>query len=266
MLNIKTKAPEEGLLSYIKECYFFQKNTLEKKYIPVIDDCCYDFIFFEESNSILEYSTDKKQIKIEFKIFTIHNLQPPYKIKLNEKFTFFTIKVQPWMNSFFFSNIKKDGVFSLNEYDRFNIIELHRRIRKESLIDKKFRVTESFFLELDLFLSKTSLLVKEICEFIYKKKGIVTVNELSKRYSMSRQYLNRVFKKEVLYSLKRFITTVRILDLIKYKIKTTTISLTEISYKYNYFDQSHFIRDFKQVCGVKPKYFFENLPEFMLRH
>ena len=108
--------------------------------------------------------------------------------------------------------------------------------------------------------------VKALCLYIYDKEGVLTVNDLSAVFNKSRQYLNKVFKQEVMYGLKKFIITVRILALVKYKVKNTDISLTQLSYAYGYFDQSHFIRDFKNVCGVTPRHFFNNIPEFMLRH
>ncbi len=109
-------------------------------------------------------------------------------------------------------------------------------------------------------------LVRTICETIYEKRGMVTVNELSDQFQRSRQYLGKIFKKEVMYSLKKFIITVRILDLVKYRAKHAEVSFTELSYDYGYFDQPHFINDFKKVCGVAPLEFFNNLPEFLLRH
>jgi AraC family transcriptional regulator len=38
-------------------------------------------------------------------------------------------------------------------------------------------------------------------------------------------------------------------------MKTTKMSLTEIAYECNFYDQSHFIRSFREVAGVSPKHF-----------
>jgi AraC-like DNA-binding protein len=125
---------------------------------------------------------------------------------------------------------------------------------------------DELMLQKNIDLTNSMLFVKSIVQFIEEKKGILTVNELSEHFNKSRQYLNRIFKKEVLYSLKYFITAIRILSLVKYKSKHNDVALTAICYDYGYFDQPHFIADFKKVCGVTPTRFFNNLPEFMLRH
>ena len=114
--------------------------------------------------------------------------------------------------------------------------------------------------------SDVKSLVQSMCHTIQARRGMVSVNEISEQYQKSRQYLNKVFKQHVLYSLKKYITTVRILDLVKHKSRQPDLSLTELAYQYGYFDQAHFINDFKNVCGVNPRYFFNNLPEFILRH
>jgi AraC-like DNA-binding protein len=33
-------------------------------------------------------------------------------------------------------------------------------------------------------------------------------------------------------------------------------NLTSLAYENGYYDQAHFIRDFKEFTGVSPKYFF----------
>lgn len=96
------------------------------------------------------------------------------------------------------------------------------------------------------------LFVKSVCETIFKLEGKVAVNDLCNEFGKSRQYLNRAFKQEVFYSLKHFIITVRILSLIKFKLNENSITLTELCYDYGYFDQSHFIRDFKRVLVLLP--------------
>ncbi len=177
--------------------------------------------------------------------------------------TFFVIKLQPWVNAYFFSDIKEKGVVDI-ENDQ--LATLWQQLFKEVSVDLRFDLAKTFMEAQDIRLSPSMILACEICEYVYMQQGKVTVMELSDHFGKSRQYLGKVFKKEVMYPLKKFIITVRILDLVKYKAKHPEISLTELGYLYGYFDQPHFINDFKKVCGVQPTYFFNHLPEFMLRH
>lgn len=198
-------------------------------------------------------------------MFTIHNLKPPYRIEGTDTLTFFTIKLQPWTNAHFFSSLENEGVVDIAKFDS-QVLPFFQQVFAIDEVSGKFTLADDF-MNANLFeLTPSMELVKEICEYVYESKGKITVNQLSEHFNRSRQYLGKVFKKEVMYSLKKFILTVRILDLVKYKAKNPNVLLTRLGYDYGYFDQPHFINDFKKVCGVNPLQFFNNLPEFLLRH
>ncbi|RAU82857.1 helix-turn-helix domain-containing protein [Pontibacter arcticus] len=263
---IETRHPEKSLQSVLKEYYFIhiQSNSVIK-HIPIIDDCCYDFVFFKEMDGSFSYSSKNDFIPLSNKVFTIHNLKPPYKITIQHTLTFIAIKVQPWANAYFFSAVKASGVVDLVNYDA-SLLDLHDKLFNEQPLANRYSTVDQYMKNKCISLTPSMEVVKAVCMHIYDQQGILTVSDLSTVFNKSRQYLNKVFKKEVMYSLKKFIITVRILALVKYKMKNASISLTQLSYTYGYFDQSHFIRDFKKVCGVTPRHFFNNVPEFMLRH
>jgi AraC-like DNA-binding protein len=263
---IKKFKTSASLHTVVKEYYYL--NIQAERYpksIPIIDDCCYDFIFFKEAMATLYYGTTPTKALIKEKFFTIHGLTPPYKISFDKSLTFFTIKLQPWCNGYFFKQLKQKGIHSLEPHG-VSWLDFYNEIFNESGFEQKVTLANTIMTSMNVQHTHSMLLVKEICERIDRKKGIVTVNELSEHFKISRQYLNRIFKQEVLYTLKFYITAVRILDLVKYKSKNQQITLIELSYEYGYFDQPHFIADFKKVCGVTPSHFFNNLPEFILRH
>jgi len=258
--------PQLPLNDVFRECYYIHLGDEGGTgQIPVIDDCCYDFVFFKEASGTFYQGEAQKAFPIQCKIFTIHDVTPPYKIEAAGSLTFFTIKLQPWANAHFFSFLKKRGVVDISNADEDLLPFYHKVFEKEKEQDR-FAIAEGFMRGKNFELSPSMELVREICALIYERQGKITVNELSEHFEKSRQYLGKIFKKEVMYPLKKFIITVRILDLVKYKAKNPDILLTQLSYDYGYFDQAHFINDFKKVCGVKPLEFFNNLPEFLLRH
>lgn len=263
MITESTK-PIPALQPFLREYYYFHlQATTAEKCIPLIDDGCYDIIFFKEAKADFFYGDTQEYIPMHEKIFTIHDLKPPYKMSFADSITFFTIKVHPWMNAYFFKTTKATGIVDITNDE---LVHLYNELFKETTIDTRFKLANNYMQKQQLLLTPSMEFVKAMCEYIYTKRGIVSVNDLTVIFGKSRQYLNKIFKQEVLYSLKKFIITVRILDLVKYKVKQPELSLTQLSYEYGYFDQSHFIRDFKKVSGATPTYYFNNLPEFILRH
>lgn len=262
----KTYYPEHPLDDLYRECYYLQMDDIVGiGRIPVIDDCCYDIVFFKEAEGNFYYGEDVRKVHINSKVFTINSVTPPYRIEAKNSLTFFTIKLQPWVNAYFFSELEQSGVVDIGKLDS-SLERIHQKLFSEVEVSARFDIAEELMMGKIFELSPSMELVREICALIYERQGKITVNELSEHFEKSRQYLGKIFKKEVMYPLKKFIITVRILDLVKYKAKNPDVLLTQLSYDYGYFDQAHFINDFKKVCGVKPLEFFNNLPEFLLRH
>ncbi|MDF2156692.1 helix-turn-helix domain-containing protein [Algoriphagus sp. CAU 1675] len=261
---IQNYHPEKPFNALFKECYYIHLEKGSRFHsIPVIDDCCYDLVFFKEAKGALCYGPKATVLPIHHQVFTIHDLQPPYRIEVEDELTFFTIKVQPWANGHFFSELNGTGILDIENEKLGN---LWKALFEASSLAERFQLAEGFMASHSVETSPSMSLAREICDYVYEHQGKVSVSEVSHRFGRSRQYLGKVFRKEVLYPLKKFIITVRILDLVKYKASNPEISLTELGYLYGYFDQPHFINDFKKVCGVQPLHFFNKLPEFMLRH
>lgn len=141
---IKSELADLSLQHLIKEYYYFSKKMDKTvKYVPVIDDCCYDFVFFKECNSVLTYGEKQSFFYIPFKVFTIHDLSPPYTLKFETSLTFFTIKVQPWANAHFFSHLETSGVIDLS-LKKMGILEIHEQLFKDILISDRCMIADDF--------------------------------------------------------------------------------------------------------------------------
>jgi len=263
---IKSFNPPQHLKTIIREYYVLElQHYGEMKKIPILDDCCHDIIFYKQTNAELVYGNTENIEKIDGKMFTILDVSPPYVLKYKDELTFFTIKFQPWMNNFFFGKLKQNGIVKLDDhYPELNSIL--KAIEHGNEIENVVENLNRYFENQSIALTPKLEMVKRICDLIYDQKGMVKVKEISAQFNKSRQYINKLFRDEVMCNIKTFATSVRIVDLVKYKSKHKTLSLTQLCYDYGYFDQAHFINDFKKVCGVTPSQYFGDLPDFILRH
>lgn len=240
-------------------------DTKEVNEQHVIDDGCYDFIFFNgEAATLVDGQGDT--FYLSNGAFTIHQLKPPFKFSFENEFQLFVAKVQPWANASFFLGTLEPGIINLESIYPNNISELHQAIFQVEDFPKKVSLFEAFIPSLNIVETPTFNIAKEICEKIYDTQGAIRVNEMVDLYQMSRQLLNKKFKQHVYYTIKEFSRIVRIISLVNYRIEHNQESLTSVAYQFNYTDQAHFNNDFKKVCGVSPTYFFKNLPVFLERH
>ncbi len=93
--------------------------------------------------------------------------------------------------------------------------------------------------------------VKSICS----EKGNVNIRHIAERACLSQRQFERNFKNLVGFTPKSFARLVRFKSLAGNYSKGKQ-TLTEIAYDFGYYDQSHFIQDFKQFSGYNPKTYF----------
>jgi AraC-like DNA-binding protein len=75
--------------------------------------------------------------------------------------------------------------------------------------------------------------------------------------NMERKFSNHLGK-----TPKQYIKLVRFQETLNDFSTHKNIHLTEYAYRNGYFDQAHFIRDFKSFSGYTPKEFVEKYPDF----
>ena len=99
----------------------------------------------------------------------------------------------------------------------------------------------------------TDKLIVEAVKLIYKNKGTIRIKELNEKLFISQSPFEKRFRKVVGTTPKKFASIVRFNTVLDNLNETKT--LTEICYENNFFDQAHFIKDFKQFTGDTPENF-----------
>lgn len=103
---------------------------------------------------------------------------------------------------------------------------------------------------------QADLLVQSAIHYIQSVKGNIRISELSKQLYTSKSPLEKRFRKIVGASPKKFASIVRFNALLKdYALEK---KLTELGLEAGYFDQAHFIHDFKVFTGQTPDAYFNN--------
>jgi AraC-like DNA-binding protein len=114
----------------------------------------------------------------------------------------------------------------------------------------------TLFLEKQLTKSATpdSKLLTLITHII-TRQGLVNITPLVTEQCVSQRQLERKFKALTGFSPKTFSRIVRF----EHSLSTylhTHVPLTQLAYACGYYDQSHFIRDFREFAGQHPKAYF----------
>jgi AraC-like DNA-binding protein len=117
---------------------------------------------------------------------------------------------------------------------------------------QRIQVLNRFFLQ-QLKQQLPDTLVSEAVRLIYASGGNIQVRQLNQQLYISQSPLEKRFRKLVGTTPKKFASIVRFNLLLQNLDKGR--SLTELGYEHSYFDQAHFIKDFKRFTGQTPEQF-----------
>ena len=92
-----------------------------------------------------------------------------------------------------------------------------------------------------------------------KESGSLRLNCLSERTGVHYKKLERIFSQYTGYNPKNFTRVIRFYSALR-QMKTKQLSLTYIGLNSGYYDQPHFIRDFKAFTGKSPSEFSTESP------
>jgi AraC-like DNA-binding protein len=99
-------------------------------------------------------------------------------------------------------------------------------------------------------------LVSEAVRIIKESKGLVKIKDLAHALYISQDPLEKRFRTQVGSTPKQYSSIIRLRNIID--TWSSYPSLTDASYEAGYFDQSHFIKDFRIFTGESPKDFFRS--------
>ena len=130
---------------------------------------------------------------------------------------------------------------------------LHTEIKKVSGKQERIKILEDYMLGI---LKETSYGTKEIIESaneIFESKGQTNITELLNTVPMSRRSFERKFLEEVGISPKTYAKIRRFGYACSLMAGNRDANLMDVLFEGGYYDQSHFIKDFKYFSGRTPR-------------
>ncbi|NNC35135.1 MAG: AraC family transcriptional regulator [Croceitalea sp.] len=189
----------------------------------------------------------------------------PYEIRFKDFVNVFAIRLKP------------EGIYNIfgvpasllmDRYEDMSLIlgkefvEYSHRIRQETSIHSMIRLTENYLIA-NLLKNKIDLNYVNLAANLIRRSKGVKVKDLSNRLNISKRQLEREFKEKIGISPKHYLRIIRINEVLRLLNKDQVIDLTSVAYHCGYYDQSHFINDFKRITGQKPTIFIKKRGQFI---
>ena len=156
--------------------------------------------------------------------------------------------------------VENQSVALADIYGR-EIREVEQRIGEVGDLKEKVRIIEAFLMKRFCPITGyNEALIRTGVGFIKQNRGQVAISALASHLFVSPKSLERKFSAYLGKTPKQFIKLVRFHEVILDIERNRMLDLTEIAYRNGYFDQSHFIREFKTYSGYTPKEYLVSLP------
>ena len=133
--------------------------------------------------------------------------------------------------------------------------ELEHQIIHAPGTNVRIEIIERFFLERLSDRSTIDRIVKETVDVLTATHGSKPITAILKNDASGRRQLERKFLKQIGISPKQLGKVVRLQAALKLMYSGKADTLTRVAYESEYYDQAHFIKDFKEFTGTSPKEF-----------
>ncbi|HEV7781410.1 MAG TPA: helix-turn-helix domain-containing protein [Chitinophagaceae bacterium] len=134
--------------------------------------------------------------------------------------------------------------------------ELEEKVIAAVKTGERIGLIEIFLLSLLTEPAAIDMITRNCVDIILRSQGQLDITELAGKANVNRRNMERKFVSMIGMSPKQLSRVVRLQATIKMLGQQKFTSLTSLAYENGYYDQAHFIRDFKEFAGTSPKSFF----------
>lgn len=260
-MNYQTFPPHTDI-AFLVKCYWSLEVPAE---VPpqkqrIVPDGCMEMIFIL-GDDIRRYTSEHELI-VQPRAIVVGQITEPFIIEPTGYVHCFAARFYPYG----FANLVDMPVKDLANketpiaglFGEAPATVLEQQIIAATDNEERIKILEAFFLERFQHKSMIDSIVTNTIDALLAAKGSTPINTLLKNDPARRRQLERKFHKQVGLSPKQLGKIIRIQAALKLLLSRQNESLTHIAYESEYFDQAHFIRDFKDFTGINPKDFLDN--------
>ncbi|MCD8538666.1 MAG: helix-turn-helix domain-containing protein [Leadbetterella sp.] len=252
--------PGEELNTFIK-CYWTLESAGEEPSPKqtIVPDGCMEMIF-HYGDLYLQY-TGKGNRLVQPRCFVIGQLTRPLEIEPTGKTGIFSVRFHPeGFLPFATLPIKEmeNTAVSLEKLFGSRGLELEQSVLTARETSERITLTEAFLFRQLTETETIDRIIKSTVETLLTANGQISVEELSRKTRINRRQLERKFSLAIGLSPKQLSKILRLQATLQLLLGGKANNLTSLAYEGRYYDQAHFIKDFREFTGLTPKEFYDD--------
>ncbi len=259
-MDYQTYEPSAPINSFVK-CYWTldAPKSLSAEKQRIVPDGCMEMIF-HHGDLYWQYLKDGSYI-VQPQCFVFGQITKMLEIEASGVTGIFSVRFHPGGFIPFASLTTKqmeNRAVPLNELFDNGVQELEAKMLNALTTEDRIKIIEAFLIDKLIAPESIDRIIKSSVKTILKLKGKLSVTELSKAVNTNRRQLERRFSSVIGLSPKQLAKIIRLQTAIHAMLSQDFNNLTTLAYEGDYFDQAHFIKDFKEFTGVSPKKFYSD--------
>ena len=146
---------------------------------------------------------------------------------------------------------------SMSDLIKNEAIELEDKLINSKNNNQRITHLENFLLK-RIIINKDFERVEHAIKIIENSKGQIKTQVIAEEVCLGIKQFERIFSKHVGLNPKKFTSIVRFQNVIRMKMNDKNANMYQLAFDNGYYDQSHFIHDFKNLTGLSPRDFFHD--------
>ncbi|WP_305983385.1 AraC family transcriptional regulator [Roseivirga thermotolerans] len=255
-MNYETFSPHPDLEAVVK-CYWTLEvpNGSQAPKQRIVPDGCIEMCFIL-GDDIKRFTSEMAYV-LQPRAMVIGQITTPYYVQPTGYVNSFAIRFYPYG----FANFIRTPIQELADkdtplhalFDEVSIGSLEQDIIEATSTNGRIEIVERFLKNRLNESAVVDQIVKSTIDALYKTKGKASIGTILKEEPHKRRNLERNFSRLVGISPKQLGKIIRLQAALQSLLNKKNETLTQIAYESEYYDQAHFIKDFKEFTGINPK-------------
>lgn len=132
------------------------------------------------------------------------------------------------------------------------------KLQHSATIKKKAAIINTYLTQKLMQNNSNSKQIISVFNQIVHGNGPISVKQLAEIACLSKKQFERYFSDMVGINPKKYLRIVRFQKVRLLKKQKPNIDFTSLGYECGYYDEAHFIHDFKKITGLTPGTFFNS--------
>lgn len=251
--------PNDILSDYIQLIWIAESESKDDFYPKekILPDGIVEIVF-HFADPFITYNVKGEKLK-QPKGFAISQMKNFVEIESDGTIGFVSVRFFPWGAYHFFSEPISNF---LDSFIDLNLIwpEVYKQISQEiKSVDNNNKITlvQNFLQKCLQQHKKETEPIDYAIKLIRESKGKYAIEELCDKLNIHPKKLERGFINSIGTTPKVFSRTTRFLHLCHHLKEYENLTMTQLAHQLGFYDQAHFIKDFKAFSGITPTEYFK---------